>query len=123
MFGEETSYTDCPGRDEIARLSTYAFRSASGGKIPPRPGTTTATILISEAVHTLEHIRDRNHVPLPHSFWDVWLDPTDVGRRTSGDQALVDEAVRAALPVAEDLEWYPVCKVTGDSPALIQPAQ
>lgn len=78
----------------------------------------TATILTSDAVHTLEHIHDRNPVPLPHSFWDVWLDPTVVG-----DQALVDEAVRAALPVAEDLEWYPVGKVTGDSPALIQPAQ
>lgn len=72
----------------------------------------TTTILTSDAVHTLEHI----HVPLPRSFWDVWLDPTVVG-------ALVDEAVRAALPVAEALEWYPVGKVTGHSPALIQPAQ
>lgn len=78
----------------------------------------TTTIFTSDAVHTMDHNHDRNPVPLPQSFWDIWLDPT-----VAGDQALVDEAVRAALPVAEDLDWYPVGKVTGDSPTLIQPAQ
>jgi putative SOS response-associated peptidase YedK len=75
----------------------------------------TATILTSDAVETLDHIHDRNPVPIPESFWDVWLDPTVVG-----DQGLVDEAVRAALPVAESLEWYEVGPVKGDGPELIE---
>jgi len=48
--------------------------------------------------------------PPPPSFWDAWLDPTVVG-----DRVLVGEAVRAALPVAEDLDWFPVDKLAGDS--------
>jgi putative SOS response-associated peptidase YedK len=76
----------------------------------------TATILTSDAVQTLEDIHDRNPVPLPRELWDHWVDPTIVG-----DQALVDEAVRAALPVAEDLVFDRVGPVTGDGPELIQP--
>lgn len=76
----------------------------------------TATILTSDAVRTLEHIHDRNPVPIPREFWDHWLDPTVVG-----DQSLLDEAVRAALPVAETLEFYEVGPVKNDGPQLIEP--
>jgi putative SOS response-associated peptidase YedK len=76
----------------------------------------TATILTSDAVQTLADIHDRNPVPLPRDLWDHWVDPTVVG-----DQALLDEAVRAALPVAGDLVFDRVGPVTGDGPELIRP--
>ena len=76
----------------------------------------TATILTSDAVHTLEHIHDRNPVPLPRELWDHWLDPTVVG-----DQALLDEAVRAAVTVASSLEFYEVGPVVDEGPHLIEP--
>lgn len=76
----------------------------------------TATILTSDAVQTLADIHDRNPVPLPRELWDHWVDPTVVG-----DQDLLDEAVRAALPVAGDLVFDRVGPVTGDSPELIRP--
>ena len=76
----------------------------------------TATILTADAVQTLEHIHDRNPVPLPRELWDHWVDPTVVG-----DQALLDEAVRAAVGVAESLAFDRVGPVTGDGPELIRP--
>lgn len=79
----------------------------------------TTTILTSDAVDELVGIHDRSPVPLPPELWDWWLDPT-----TAGDQALVDAAVQAALPLASELEVYPVrpFKVGEDGPELIQPA-
>lgn len=77
----------------------------------------TATILTSDAVDQLVGIHDRNPVPLPHDFWDTWLDP-----EIEGDQSLVDAAVQAALPVAETLEAYPVRPLRGDGPELIERA-
>lgn len=76
----------------------------------------SATILTSDAVDRLVGIHDRNPVPLPPELWDWWTDPT-----IAGDQAMVDAAVQAALPVAERLESYPVAKIrTGDDgPQLI----
>lgn len=76
----------------------------------------TATILTSDAVRTLEHIHDRNPVPLPRELRDHWTDPT-----IAGDQALLDEAVRAAVIVADDLVFHEVGPVTGDGPELIRP--
>jgi putative SOS response-associated peptidase YedK len=76
----------------------------------------TATILTSDAVDQLVGIHDRNPVPLPRDWWDHWLDPTIVG-----DQDLLDEAVRAALPLAETLEFHEVAPVKGDGPELIAP--
>jgi putative SOS response-associated peptidase YedK len=78
--------------------------------------TLTATILTSDAVDQLIGIHDRNPVPLPRDLWDWWLDPTIVG-----DQAMVDAAVKAALPVASELEAYEVGPVRGDGPELIRP--
>ncbi|WP_085486662.1 SOS response-associated peptidase [Agreia pratensis] len=78
--------------------------------------TLTATILTSDAVDQLIGIHDRNPVPLPRDLWDWWLDPT-----IAGDQAMVDAAVKAALPVASELEAYEVGPVRGDGPELIMP--
>lgn len=80
----------------------------------------TATILTSEAVDELVGIHDRSPVPLPPELWDWWLDPSLVG-----DQAMVDEAVRAALPLAEQLDVYSVrpFRVGQDGRALIVPAE
>lgn len=76
----------------------------------------TATILTSDAVQTLADIHDRNPVILPRELWQHWIDPTVVG-----DQALVDEAVRAGVAVASGLEFYEVGPVRDDGPELIEP--
>ena len=46
------------------------------------------------------------------------------GAGNIGDQAMVDEAVKAALPIAEQLDVYSVrpFRVGQDGPALIEPA-
>ena len=82
----------------------------------PNVWTLTATILTSDAVDKQLHIHDRNPVPLPHDMWDDWLNP-----KIEGDQALVDAAGQAALPIASKLEVYEVGPVRGDGPALIEP--
>lgn len=81
--------------------------------------TLTATILTSDAVDELVGIHDRSPVPLPRDLWDWWLDPSLVG-----DQAMVDEAVKAALPLAEQLEIRTVrpFKVGEEGPGIIDPA-
>lgn len=78
----------------------------------------TATILTSDAVHTLEGIHDRNPVILPEELWSHWLDPT-----VTGDQALVDEAVRAGVAQAEALRIDQVAPfgLKDDGPQLIHP--
>ncbi|MGW9167219.1 hypothetical protein [Agromyces sp. NPDC055658] len=51
-------------------------------------------------------------------LWGWWLDPSLVG-----DHALVDEAVKAALRLAEQLDVYTVrpSRVGQDGPTLIDP--
>ena len=77
----------------------------------PRVWTLTTTILTADSVHTLDHIHDRNPVPLPRAFWNDWLDP-----RIEGTQDFVDAAVAAAVPVAESLEIMELNAVTDDEP-------
>ena len=77
----------------------------------PRVWTLTTTILTADSVHTLDHIHDRNPVPLPRAFWSDWLDP-----RIEGTQDFVDAAVAAAVPVAESLEIMELNAVTDDEP-------
>ena len=62
-------------------------------------------------MHTLDHIHDRNPVPLPRECWDDWLDP-----RIEGTQDFVDAAVAAAISVAESLEVIELVAVTDDEP-------
>ncbi|MFF1573919.1 SOS response-associated peptidase [Leifsonia sp. NPDC058292] len=76
----------------------------------------TATIVTSDAVQTLADIHDRNPVILPQRMWEHWIDPT-----VAGDQALVDEAVRAGVAEAESLRFDQVGPVRGDGPELIEP--
>lgn len=76
----------------------------------------TATILTSAAVDNMVGIHDRNPVPLPRDFVDSWLSPEIVG-----DQALVDAAVAAALPIAQELRVYEVAPLRGDGPELVRP--
>ena len=77
----------------------------------PHLWTLTATILTADSVRTLDHIHDRNPVPLPRAFWNDWLDP-----RVEGTQEFVDAAVAAAVPVAESLEIVELDAVTDDEP-------
>ena len=77
----------------------------------PHLWTLTATILTADSVRTLDHIHDRNPVPLPRAFWNDWLDP-----RIEGTQEFVDAAVAAAVPVAESLEIVELDAVTDDEP-------
>lgn len=82
----------------------------------PDRWTLTATILTSDAVQTLADIHDRNPVILPESMWEHWIDPT-----VTGDQALVDDAVRAGVAEAETLRFDIVGPVRGNGPELIEP--
>ncbi len=84
----------------------------------PDRWTLTATIITSDAVHTLADIHDRNPVILPEDLWLHWIDPT-----ITGDQDLVDEAVRAGVAQAEQLRIDQVRPFTAedDGPHLIAP--
>ncbi len=76
----------------------------------------TATILTTDAVKNLAHIHDRNPVPLPEDWWDHWIDPT-----IAGDQKLLDDATRAATPIADALTYHEVAPLKGDGPELVTP--
>jgi putative SOS response-associated peptidase YedK len=69
-------------------------------------------------VQTLADSHDRDPVILPECLWEHWIDPT-----ITGNQALVDEAVRAGIPEAESLHFDQVApfKTTDDGPQLLQP--
>lgn len=77
----------------------------------PNRWTLTTTILTADAVHTLDHIHDRNPVPLPRDWWDEWLSTT-----ATADQNFVNAAVAAAIPVAESLQIIEIAKVSDDNP-------
>lgn len=79
--------------------------------------TLTAMIVTSDSVKTLAGIHDRNPVILPEDLWLHWIDPT-----ITGDQALVDEAVRAGITEAEQLRIDQVRPFTAkeDGPQLIE---
>lgn len=76
----------------------------------------TATMLTSDAVHTIADVHDREPVPLPRDLWDEWLDPT-----VAGDQELLDRVAAASLPIARELVHHEVAPLRGDDPALIEP--
>ena len=80
--------------------------------------TLTATIVTSDAVQTLAGIHDRNPVILPEHMWLHWIDPT-----ITGDQALVDEAVRAGIAEAEQLRIDQVrpFSTKDEGPQLLEP--
>lgn len=77
----------------------------------PHLWTLTTTMLTADAVRTLDHIHDRNPVPLPREWWDDWLNPA-----IDGDQSFVDAAVAAAIPVAESLEIRRIAAANDDEP-------
>jgi putative SOS response-associated peptidase YedK len=77
----------------------------------------TVSMLTMDAAPHLAGIHNRNPVFLPKEFWDDWLSPNLVG-----DQAFVDAAVQAALPVAEELEFHEVRPLKDDGPHLVEPA-
>jgi putative SOS response-associated peptidase YedK len=94
------------------------WRDHSKEEDDPERWVLTATILTSDAVQTLADIHDRNPVILPEELWQQWIDPSIVG-----DQALVDEAVRAGVAEAQTLQFDQVApfKTSDDGPQLIQP--
>lgn len=82
----------------------------------PDRWTLTATILTTDAIHTLQDIHDREPVILPRTLWPHWIDPG-----TTGDQHLVDEMVKAGLAEAEKLQPYEVAPLRGNGPQLVEP--
>jgi putative SOS response-associated peptidase YedK len=76
----------------------------------------TTTMLTMDSVPALAGIHDRNPVMLPREWWDDWLSP-----ETHGDQAFVNAAVAASIPVAEALQHHPVAPLRNDGPQLIVP--
>lgn len=109
-----------PDGDLVGLAGLYSWwRDHSKDEDDPDRWVLTATILTSDAVHTLEDIHDRNPVILPEEMWLHWIDPSVVG-----DQALVDEAVRAGVAEAEQLRIDQVRPfgARDDGPELIRPA-
>ena len=105
-------YLRAPEGGSMAFAGIYSWwKDRSLPDDDPRVWTLTATILTADSVHTLDHIHDRNPVPLPRALWNDWLDP-----RIEGTQDFVDAAVAAAVPVAESLEIVELDSVTDDEP-------
>ena len=105
-------YLRAPAGGSMAFAGIYSWwKDRSLPDDDPRVWTLTATILTADSVHTLDHIHDRNPVPLPRALWNDWLDP-----RIEGTQDFVDAAVAAAVPVAESLEIVELDSVTDDEP-------
>ncbi|MEY2847965.1 MAG: hypothetical protein RI885_630 [Actinomycetota bacterium] len=77
----------------------------------------TTTILTRDAVGALADIHPRTPVTLPPQLWKAWLDPD-----TLGDAHLVEAAVAASLPEAEQLVITPVAPIGNvDHAGLIEP--
>ena len=105
-------YLRAPQGEMMAFAGIYSWwKDHSLPDDDPRVWTLTTTILTADSVRTLDHIHDRNPVPLPRSFCNDWLDP-----RIEGSQDFVDAAVAAAVPVAESLEIMELDAVTDDEP-------
>ncbi len=105
-------YLRAPNGESLAFAAIYSWwRDRSLPDDDPNRWMLTAAILTADSVHTLDHIHDRNPVPLPRHRWDDWLDP-----RIEGTQGFVDAAVAAAIPVAESLEILELEAVTADPP-------
>jgi putative SOS response-associated peptidase YedK len=83
----------------------------------PERWVLTVSMLTTDAAPHLAGIHNRNPVFLPREFWDDWLSPNLVG-----DQALVDAAVQASIPVAESLEFHEVRPLRENGPELLDPA-
>jgi putative SOS response-associated peptidase YedK len=113
----KTPYFIRPTEGQMAFAGLYSWwKDASLAPDDPNRWVLTATILTMDAVPHLAPIHDRNPVPLAPEFWSDWLNPEIVG-----DQAFVEAAVAASVPVAESLEYYEVGPVTGDGPELTLP--
>lgn len=113
VTGKKTPfYIRAPHGATLAFAGIYSWwKDRSLPDDDPHLWTLTTTILTADSVHTLDHIHDRNPVPLPRDLWDDWLDP-----RIEGTQGFVDAAVAAAVDVAESLEIVELDAVTDERP-------
>ena len=113
VTGKKTPfYISAPTGTTMAFAGIYSWwKDHSLPDDDPNVWTLTTTILTADAVHTLDYIHDRNPVPLPRDWWDDWLDP-----ELEADQAFVDAAVAAAVPVAEALDIQQVLAVNDAEP-------
>jgi Uncharacterized conserved protein len=115
-----------PDEPVIAFAGLYAWwqdpdhrRTSKDAPKGPEGWHLTATMLTSDAVHTLEHIHDRNPVVLPRQMWAHWIDPS-----VTGDKKLVDDAVAAGVAEASQLVFHEVAPIRNsvvDGPELIEP--
>ncbi|WP_299168620.1 SOS response-associated peptidase [uncultured Arthrobacter sp.] len=109
-------YIHLPG-EPVVFAGLYAWwRNRELPDDHPNRWVLSSTILTREAVGPVAEIHDRTPVTLPREFWNEWLNPA-----TKGTQELADEAVAAATPVAERLQFHEVGPVREDSPLLIEP--
>lgn len=109
-------YIHLPG-EPVVFAGLYAWwRNPELPDDHPQRWVLSSTILTREAVGPVAEIHDRTPVTLPREFWNEWLNP-----RIKGTQELADEAVAAATPVGERLQFHEVRPVRDDSPLLIEP--
>jgi putative SOS response-associated peptidase YedK len=113
----KTPYFIGPASGLLAFAGLYSWwKNPAVAEDDPAKWVLTATIMTMPTVPSLAPIHDRNPMPLPRDFWDDWLSPA-----LDGDQAFVDAAVAASVPVAEALSYHEVAPVRGDGPELIAP--
>lgn len=115
----KTPYNIFPPEDEFlaAAAVTSWWKNPELADDDPERWVLTVSMLTTDAAPHLAGIHNRNPVFLPREFWDDWLSPELVG-----DQALVDAAVQASVPVAEGLEFHRVRPLKDDGPHLVEPA-
>ncbi|QNE48703.1 SOS response-associated peptidase (plasmid) [Glaciihabitans sp. INWT7] len=115
---KKTPFYIHPADGELMNLAGLYSWWKDTTKAEDEPGlwTLTATILTSDAVEPLSGIHDRNPVPLPREWVDDWLNP-----EIEGDQKFVDDAVHAAVLIAEALDIRQVRPLRGNGPELVEP--
>jgi putative SOS response-associated peptidase YedK len=122
--GGRPFYIHPPEDEPLALAGLYSWwKDPERSDDDPELWTLTATILTSPAIDAVIDIHDRNPVPLPSHWWDDWLNP-----EIEGDQKFVDDAVAAAVEVADRLQLHEVSRAVSnggrgkaDGPELTQP--
>lgn len=108
-----------PEGESMAFAGLYSWwRDPAKADGDPSRWVLSATILTTAAEGALAGIHERVPVVLDMEFWEQWLDPTVVG-----DQSLVDAAVAASRPVAQELEFHQVAPLGENGPELIEPVE
>ncbi|MET0725858.1 MAG: SOS response-associated peptidase [Leifsonia sp.] len=111
-------FVHAPDDGVLAIAGLYSWwRDPQKADTDPTRWVLSATILTAEASGRPADLHHRTPVVLPDFTWDSWLDPDE-----EADQEFVDAAVDASRPTMEELEFHEIAPVTGNAPAVVEPA-